>query len=276
MSNYQCPKCGIVRRDSPLGYFSGCVHLPAEVLRQDIEDLLRERQQAFHDLEQKHGCVLRIHGSFATGNATPDSDIDLTAKFAQANWQTFVIDLTAKFAQANWQTFVNLWRDLETLFGREVDLANEKSLVPLLRPRILQESRTIEQLLAGEIPPARKKSPLLYLSGIEMAAKTLKMGGSQSRKPMAQSLARYEMARLAKFSRRLIEVFPGFADAPWKPIRQVTRINRRLEEDPFSITHRDLAEARKYARKICKRLRLDPDPVLAQVSQLSVDRQESD
>lgn len=252
MSNFKCPKCGIVRRDSPRGYFSGCVHLPAEVLRQDIEDLLRDRQQAFHDLEQKHGCTMRIYGSMATGTADENSDVDVLVVFSRPS--TF-------------SAYTALASDLEELFGREIDLVERCSLVSLLRPRILQEARTIEQLLDGDIPPVRAKSPLLYLSGIEWSAKRLKKGSSRHGQQVEKSLVHFGMERLARSSRRLIEVFPGFADAPWKPIRQVTRINRRLEDDPFSITHRDLAEARKCARKICKRLRLDPDSVLNGVSQ---------
>lgn len=253
MSNFKCSKCGIVRRDSPRGYFSGCVHLPAEVLRQDIEDMLRERQQEFHNLEQKHGCTMRIYGSMATGTADENSDVDVLVAFGQPS--------------TTFSAYFDLMRDMEVLFGREIDLVEEHLLVSMLRPRILQEARTIEQLLDGNIPPARKKSPLLYLSGIERAAKKLKTGGSRHGQQVEKSLVRFEMERLARSSRRLVEVFPGFADAPWKSIRTVVRINRRLEDDPFSITHRDLAEARKCARKICKRLRLDPDSVLAEVCQ---------
>lgn len=66
-----------------------------------------------------------IFGSFARGEATAESDIDLLIEFKGKNKSLF--DLVALKLQ------------LEETLGRQVDLVTYNSLHPLLRDRILAE-----------------------------------------------------------------------------------------------------------------------------------------
>jgi predicted nucleotidyltransferase len=66
-----------------------------------------------------------IFGSFARGNATEQSDIDLLIEFKGKN--TSLFDLVALKLQ------------LEEKLGRHVDLITYNSLHPLLRDRIIAE-----------------------------------------------------------------------------------------------------------------------------------------
>ena len=70
-----------------------------------------------------------IFGSFARGNATKKSDIDLLIEFKGKNKSLF--DLVALKLQ------------LEEKLGRQVDVVTYNSLHPLLRDRILAEQISI-------------------------------------------------------------------------------------------------------------------------------------
>ena len=65
-----------------------------------------------------------LFGSFARGEATPESDLDILIEF---EGQKTLLDLVALKFQ------------LEKIFGRKVDVLTYQSLSPLLRDAILQE-----------------------------------------------------------------------------------------------------------------------------------------
>ena len=71
---------------------------------------------------------LRVFGSFARGEETETSDIDLIADFSR---RKSLFDL------------VRIERELSERLGRRVDLATEGSLHPRLRNRILGEARVL-------------------------------------------------------------------------------------------------------------------------------------
>ena len=71
-----------------------------------------------------------IFGSFARGEASLDSDIDLLVKFDHS----FKIDLF---------DYIGMRQDLEDLTGRQVDLVEEGQELPRIRPIIDQEKRLI-------------------------------------------------------------------------------------------------------------------------------------
>lgn len=76
-------------------------------------------------IAEKHGAYhVRIFGSWARGEAGPQSDLDL---------------LVDKGAQTTPWFPAGLILELEEALGREVDVVTEKGLSPYLRERILQE-----------------------------------------------------------------------------------------------------------------------------------------
>jgi uncharacterized protein len=76
---------------------------------------------------------LRVFGSFARGEETESSDLDLIADFSR---RKSLIDL------------VRIEREFADRFGRSVDLLTEASLSPYLRERILQEARLVYERAA--------------------------------------------------------------------------------------------------------------------------------
>jgi predicted nucleotidyltransferase len=68
---------------------------------------------------------IRVFGSFARGDARPDSDVDLLVEYVPGG-SGFDFE---RFAQA-----------VEELLGRKVDVATLSSLHPLIRDRVLAEA----------------------------------------------------------------------------------------------------------------------------------------
>ena len=69
---------------------------------------LRRQRQAILELAEKYGAYnVRVFGSIARGESTPESDVDIIAAFREG---TSIFDL------------VGFWQDLQELLGREVDL----------------------------------------------------------------------------------------------------------------------------------------------------------
>lgn len=74
-------------------------------------------------LGERHGIRnIRVFGSFARGEAEPESDLDLLVEYVPGQ---------GGFA------FVDFCDQVEELLGRKVDVVTEKSLHPLLRDKIL-------------------------------------------------------------------------------------------------------------------------------------------
>jgi predicted nucleotidyltransferase len=61
---------------------------------------------------------IRVFGSFARGDATPDSDLDLLVEYVPGH---------GGFA------FIEFCQAVETLLGREVDVVTERALNPMIR-----------------------------------------------------------------------------------------------------------------------------------------------
>ena len=81
----------------------------------------------------KHGVIkVRVFGSFATGTATPSSDIDLLVNLETGR---DLFDLIA------------LKQELETQIGRKVDVVTEKGLSPHLRETIIRQSRPLWKMI---------------------------------------------------------------------------------------------------------------------------------
>ena len=77
----------------------------------------------------RHGAVrVRLFGSFARGEQTPASDLDLLVDLAPG---ADILDLVA------------IKQDVEDLTGRRVDAVTERSLSPYLRESVLKEARDL-------------------------------------------------------------------------------------------------------------------------------------
>lgn len=91
-----------------------------------IDDLLKEKREDILRCAAKHGaCNVRVFGSAARGEATPESDIDFL--------------VTARAETSSWFP-AGLILDLQDLLGREVDVVTEDALHWYIRDRVLKEA----------------------------------------------------------------------------------------------------------------------------------------
>ncbi len=94
-----------------------------------LEDLLKEKRKEINALADRHGARnVRVFGSVATGEAGPESDIDLLVKMDD---DRSLLDVSA------------LALDLRTLMGVKVDIVSEDAIYWLLRRKILKEARPL-------------------------------------------------------------------------------------------------------------------------------------
>lgn len=89
-------------------------------------EALRARRDEILALAERYGASnVRVFGSVARGDATPDSDIDLLVDFAP---DASLYDLSG------------LWQDLRALMGREVDVVEDHAgLRERFRRRIMKD-----------------------------------------------------------------------------------------------------------------------------------------
>ena len=94
-----------------------------------IDDLIKDKREQILRIAAKHGASnVRVFGSFARGDARPDSDVD------------FLIDLEPGRSLLDMS---GLLIDLQDLLGRKVDLGTDRSLRPRIKERVLHEARPI-------------------------------------------------------------------------------------------------------------------------------------
>ena len=94
------------------------------MLTNDILQRLRADQPA---LDRFGVSSIAVFGSFARGQARPDSDLDILVDYRED-------------ARPDLFDFIELKQHLEALFGRPVDLATPEALHHRLRERILAEA----------------------------------------------------------------------------------------------------------------------------------------
>lgn len=73
---------------------------------------------------------LALFGSRASGEAKPDSDVDLLVSFEPGVRVTFL-------------TLARMQRELEALLGRSVDLVPKDGLKPVIRDQVLASARVL-------------------------------------------------------------------------------------------------------------------------------------
>jgi len=97
------------------------------VNKQEIITLLKENS----DQLQKFGVSrIGVFGSFATGQQTLGSDIDLVVEF--------------DVGQKNFRNFMGTASFTENLLGRKVDLLTPQSMSPYLAPHITKEIEYVQ------------------------------------------------------------------------------------------------------------------------------------
>jgi hypothetical protein len=91
-----------------------------------IDELLKDKRDGIFRLAAKRGAKnIRVFGSVARGDASPDSDID------------FLVDLEPGRSLFD---LGGLLMDLQDLLGRPVDVVTENGLKDRIRDRVLSEA----------------------------------------------------------------------------------------------------------------------------------------
>ncbi len=98
-------------------------------MSKDFYKTLGIAREDIRSLADKYGIQkLAVFGSFARGEQTADSDIDILAE-----WKT----------PPGLGRYMGFIEDMEALAGRKVDIATPKSLHWYIRDRVLKEARAI-------------------------------------------------------------------------------------------------------------------------------------
>ena len=91
-----------------------------------ISPLLQARRSEIRRIAASHGANnLRVFGSSARGEETPDSDIDLLIELEHGR---SLLDIVA------------LKQDLEDLLSRKVDVVTDRAISPYIRDAVLSEA----------------------------------------------------------------------------------------------------------------------------------------
>ena len=94
-----------------------------------IDDLIAGKREEILRIAAKHGAYnVRIFGSFARGDAGPESDVDFLINAGPKRTPWFPGGLVA---------------DLEELLSRRVQVVTERGLHWFLRDRVLEEARLL-------------------------------------------------------------------------------------------------------------------------------------
>ncbi len=100
-----------------------------QALSQLTTEMLTRHRVTILRLARRHGARdVRVFGSVARGEATPDSDLDLLVTFEPSR---SLLDRIA------------LIQDLEDALGVPVDVVTENGLHPLIRDEILRQARPL-------------------------------------------------------------------------------------------------------------------------------------
>jgi len=92
----------------------------------NMRQLLQAKRDDILKIAAKHGARnIRLFGSTARGEDTPDSDVDLLVDVGPTTSSWFPAGLIL---------------DLEKILGRRVEIVTEKGLNPYLREHVLREA----------------------------------------------------------------------------------------------------------------------------------------
>ncbi|MGH2581265.1 MAG: nucleotidyltransferase family protein [Anaerolineales bacterium] len=94
-----------------------------------LADALKKNRQKIFQIAKRHGVYnIRVFGSAVTGDAKPESDIDLLVDLAEGQ---SLFDLGAFLVE------------VEQILGVPVDVVTEKGLHWYIRDRVLEEAKEI-------------------------------------------------------------------------------------------------------------------------------------
>ncbi len=92
----------------------------------DRKEIIEILQPAIPELMERYGVLhLDLFGSFARGDAKPDSDVDFIVTFVGV---------------PSFSRFMGLKEDLEALLMRDVDIVTSTGLRPRIREAVLAET----------------------------------------------------------------------------------------------------------------------------------------
>ena len=92
----------------------------------EIDKVLQRKRDEILRIAASHGARdVRVFGSFARGEAGPESDIDILVKLDPGR---SLLDIIA------------IKQDLEDLIGCEVDVVTEAAISPYIREEVLREA----------------------------------------------------------------------------------------------------------------------------------------
>lgn len=91
-----------------------------------LRQLIEEKREDIVSIAARHGARnVRLFGSVARGEDTPDSDVDLLVDVGPTTSSWFPAGLVL---------------DIEEVLGRPVEIVTEKGLNPLIKEHVLQEA----------------------------------------------------------------------------------------------------------------------------------------
>ena len=100
-----------------------------DIAQPRLEELVRQKRDEILEIARRHGAGnVRIFGSVARGESTPDSDLDLLFDVVGPTTPWFPGGLLA---------------DLEELLGCRVDVVESSALHRRIRDRVLSEARPL-------------------------------------------------------------------------------------------------------------------------------------
>jgi len=93
----------------------------------EIQDTLKANKEFL--VSRFHICEIGLFGSFATGEFTTDSDVDILVEFSKGHKDFF--------------NYFRLKNYLQELLGKEVDLVMRSAVKPQLKEKIFSQVRYV-------------------------------------------------------------------------------------------------------------------------------------
>jgi predicted nucleotidyltransferase len=91
-----------------------------------VSNTIKSRREDILDITTKYGAKnIRVFGSMARGEESPDSDLDIIVEMDEGS---SLLDIIA------------IKQDIEDLLGLKVDIVTEASISPYIRETVLKEA----------------------------------------------------------------------------------------------------------------------------------------
>ena len=91
-----------------------------------ISNTIKSKRDEILGIAKKYGAIdLRVFGSMARGEESPESDLDIIVEMKKGS---SLLDI------------ISIKQDIEELLGRKVDVVTEASISPYIRNNVLREA----------------------------------------------------------------------------------------------------------------------------------------